>query len=113
MVGYTNAGKSTTFNTILRHSKIKNEKEVMEKDMLFATLGTSVRNIKLPNNQEILLIDTVGFVSKLPTSLVNSFRSTLEEIINSSLIIHVDLKEFTKLVGNFETNPTVSINNIS
>ena len=89
LVGYTNAGKSTTFNTILRHSKIKNEKEVMEKDMLFATLGTSVRNIKLPNNQEILLIDTVGFVSKLPTSLVNSFRSTLEEIINSSLIIHV------------------------
>lgn len=89
LVGYTNAGKSTTFNTILKHSKIKNEKEVMEKDMLFATLGTSVRNIKLPNNQEILLIDTVGFVSKLPTLLVNSFRSTLEEIINSSLIIHV------------------------
>lgn len=89
LVGYTNAGKSTTFNTILKHSKIKNDKEVMEKDMLFATLGTSVRNIKLPNNQEILLIDTVGFVSKLPTLLVNSFRSTLEEIINSSLIIHV------------------------
>ena len=89
LVGYTNAGKSTTFNTILRHSKKKNDKEVMEKDMLFATLGTSVRNVKLPNNQEILLIDTVGFVSKLPTSLVNSFRSTLEEIVNSSLIIHV------------------------
>ena len=89
LVGYTNAGKSTTFNTILKHSKTKNEKEVMEKDMLFATLGTSVRNIKLPNNQEILLIDTVGFVSKLPTLLVNSFRSTLEEIVNSSLIIHV------------------------
>ena len=89
LVGYTNAGKSTTMNTILKYSKIKNDKEVMEKDMLFATLGTSVRNIKLPNNQEILLIDTVGFVSKLPTLLVNSFRSTLEEIINSSLIIHV------------------------
>lgn len=89
LVGYTNAGKSTTFNTILRHSKIKNDKEVMEKDMLFATLGTSVRNVKLPNNQEILLIDTVGFVSKLPTLLVNSFRSTLEEILDSSLIIHV------------------------
>ena len=89
LVGYTNAGKSTTFNTILKHSKVKNEKSVMEKDMLFATLGTSVRNVKLPNNQEILLIDTVGFVSKLPTLLVNSFRSTLEEIINSSLIIHV------------------------
>lgn len=89
LVGYTNAGKSTTFNTILKHSKVRNEKAVMEKDMLFATLGTSVRNVKLPNNQEILLIDTVGFVSKLPTLLVNSFRSTLEEIINSSLIIHV------------------------
>ena len=89
LVGYTNAGKSTTFNTILKYSKEKNEKEVMEKDMLFATLGTSVRNVKLPNNQQILLIDTVGFVSKLPTLLVNSFRSTLEEIINSSLIIHV------------------------
>lgn len=89
LVGYTNAGKSTTFNTILKYSKEKNEKEVMEKDMLFATLGTSVRNIKLPNNQQILLIDTVGFVSKLPTHLINSFRSTLEEIINSALIIHV------------------------
>ena len=89
LVGYTNAGKSTTMNTILKYSKSKNEKEVMSKDMLFATLGTSVRNVKLPNNQEILLIDTVGFVSKLPTLLVNSFRSTLEEIINSSLIIHV------------------------
>ena len=89
LVGYTNAGKSTTFNTILRNSKDKNEKEVMEKDMLFATLGTSVRNVKLANNQQILLIDTVGFVSKLPTLLVNSFRSTLEEIINSALIIHV------------------------
>jgi GTP-binding protein HflX len=61
----------------------------MEKDMLFATLGTSVRNVKLPNNQQILLIDTVGFVSKLPTTLINSFRSTLEEINNSALIIHV------------------------
>ena len=89
LVGYTNAGKSTTFNTILKHSKTKNEKEVMEKDMLFATLGTSVRNVKLSNNQEILLIDTVGFVSKLPTLLVNSFRSTLEEIAHSALIIHV------------------------
>ena len=89
LVGYTNAGKSTTFNTILKHSKLKNEKEVMEKDMLFATLGTSVRGVKLPSNQEILLIDTVGFVSKLPTLLVKSFESTLEEILNSALIIHV------------------------
>ena len=89
LVGYTNAGKSTTFNTILKYSQHKNDKVVMEKDMLFATLGTSVRNVKLPNNQQILLIDTVGFVSKLPTTLINSFRSTLEEINNSALIIHV------------------------
>ena len=89
LVGYTNAGKSTTFNSILDHCKGSKDKQVLEKDMLFATLGTSVRNIKLPNNQHILLIDTVGFVSKLPTLLVNSFKSTLEEIINSSLIIHV------------------------
>lgn len=89
LVGYTNAGKSTTFNTILKHCKIDDSKQVLEKDMLFATLGTSVRAVKLPNKQRILLIDTVGFVSKLPTLLINSFRSTLEEIINSSLIIHV------------------------
>lgn len=89
LVGYTNAGKSTTFNTLLNVCKKSDDKKVLEKDMLFATLNTSVRALKLPNNQQILLIDTVGFVSKLPTFLINSFRSTLEEIIYSSLIIHV------------------------
>ena len=89
LVGYTNAGKSSTFNTLVEACKNQNNKEVLEKDMLFATLGTNVRKLTLPNKQEILLIDTVGFVSKLPTLLVNSFRSTLEEIINSSLILHV------------------------
>lgn len=89
LVGYTNAGKSSTFNTLVEACKSQNNKEVLEKDMLFATLGTNVRKLTLPNKQEILLIDTVGFVSKLPTLLVNSFRSTLEEIINSSLILHV------------------------
>ena len=89
LVGYTNAGKSSTFNTLIEACKVQNNKEVLEKDMLFATLGTNVRKMVLPNKQEILLIDTVGFVSKLPTLLVNSFRSTLEEILNSSLIIHV------------------------
>lgn len=89
LVGYTNAGKSTTFNNILKACHIKEEKQVLEKDMLFATLGTNVRRAILPNNQQIILIDTVGFVSKLPTLLVNSFHSTLEEITNSSLILHV------------------------
>lgn len=89
LVGYTNAGKSSTFNTLVEYTKTQNNREVLEKDMLFATLGTNVRKLTLPNKQEVLLIDTVGFVSKLPTLLINSFRSTLEEILNSSLILHV------------------------
>ena len=80
-VTYAKENKSTTFNTILKYSKNNNDKEVLEKNQLFATLGTSVRKVILPNNQQMLLIDTVGFVSKLPTLLVNSFRSTLEEIV--------------------------------
>lgn len=87
LVGYTNSGKSTTMNTILNYSKgVK--KEVFEKDMLFATLETSTRLI---NNErgKFLLTDTVGFVSKLPHQLVEAFKSTLEEVSESDLIIHV------------------------
>ncbi len=87
LVGYTNSGKSTTLNTILNYSKgIK--KEVLEKDMLFATLETSTRLI---NNErgKFLLTDTVGFVSKLPHELVEAFKSTLEEVAESDLIVHV------------------------
>ncbi len=88
LVGYTNSGKSSTLNAILKHSKgIK--KEVMEKDMLFATLETSTRSIITENDAHFLLTDTVGFVNKLPHHLIEAFKSTLEEIKESDLIIHV------------------------
>lgn len=88
LVGYTNSGKSTTLNALLQYSKdIK--KEVMEKDMLFATLETATRKIKLDNNNQFLVTDTVGFVNKLPHELVEAFKSTLEEIKECDLIVHV------------------------
>ncbi|MBQ8292556.1 MAG: GTPase HflX [Bacilli bacterium] len=87
-VGYTNAGKSSTINTLLNLTN-KSDKDVFVKDMLFATLSTSTRSIKLENNHEFLLTDTIGFVSKLPHHLVESFKSTLEEIKEASLIVHV------------------------
>jgi len=89
LVGYTNSGKSTTLNTILSITEAKTEKQVFAEDMLFATLETSTRNIKLKNNREFLLTDTVGFVSKLPHHLVEAFKSTLEEIKDASLIVHI------------------------
>lgn len=88
LVGYTNSGKSSTLNAILNHSKgIK--KEVFEKDMLFATLETSTRQVQTENNFKFLLTDTVGFVNKLPHQLIEAFKSTLEEIKEADLIIHV------------------------
>lgn len=88
LVGYTNSGKSTTLNRLLQYSKdIK--KEVLEKDMLFATLETSTRKIKLENNCQFLVTDTVGFVNKLPHDLVEAFKSTLEEIKECDLILHI------------------------
>ena len=89
LVGYTNAGKSSTLNTLLELYNVDEKKQVFVKNMLFATLETSTRNIKLENNQEFLITDTVGFVSKLPHHLVESFKSTLEEIKEADLIIHV------------------------
>lgn len=89
LVGYTNAGKSSTMNTILSLYNDNADKEVFVKDMLFATLETSTRQVKLANNKVFLLTDTVGFVSKLPHHLVESFKSTLEEIKEADLIIHV------------------------
>ncbi len=83
IVGYTNAGKSTLLNHLVE------DKKVFEKDMLFATLDVSVRKIILDNNQQFLLVDTVGFVSNLPHELVKAFRSTLEEASLSDLIIHL------------------------
>ncbi|MGF9769797.1 GTPase HflX [Bacillus albus] len=89
LVGYTNAGKSTTMNAMLEIYNGTEEKQVFEKDMLFATLETSVRNIDLPDKKSFLLTDTVGFVSKLPHHLVKAFRSTLEEVAEADLLIHV------------------------
>lgn len=88
LVGYTNSGKSSTLNGLLQYS-VAIKKEVFEKDMLFATLETSTRMIKTANNLQFLLTDTVGFVSKLPHQLIEAFKSTLEEITESDLIIHV------------------------
>lgn len=89
LVGYTNAGKSTIMNGLLTKTGQHEEKKVFEKDMLFATLETSVRKITLEDNKHFLLSDTVGFVSKLPHHLVKAFRSTLEEARNSDLLLHV------------------------
>lgn len=82
IVGYTNAGKSTLFNRITGA-------EVFAKDLLFATLDTTMRGIKLPSGKKAILSDTVGFISDLPTHLVASFRATLEEVQDATVILHV------------------------
>lgn len=89
LVGYTNTGKSSLMNAMLRHTDPDTSKEVFVKDMLFATLETSVRHIELNDNKSFLLTDTVGFVSQLPHHLVKAFRSTLEEVTEADLLIHV------------------------
>ncbi|WP_409367176.1 GTPase HflX [Lysinibacillus sp. 38-6] len=89
IVGYTNAGKSTIMNQLLAKIGQEDHKQVFEKDMLFATLETSVRYIELPDKKSFLLTDTVGFVSKLPHHLVKAFRSTLEEARDADLLLHV------------------------
>lgn len=89
LVGYTNAGKSTVMNRLLRLSEGDEEKQVFEEDMLFATLDTSVRKISTGDKKDFLLSDTVGFVDKLPHSLVKAFRSTLEEIKYADLLVEV------------------------
>ncbi|WP_373356742.1 GTPase HflX [Pseudoroseicyclus sp. CXY001] len=81
LVGYTNAGKSTLFNRLTGA-------EVMAKDMLFATLDPTMRRLRL-DGQEVILSDTVGFISDLPTELVAAFRATLEEVLEADLILHV------------------------
>lgn len=91
LVGYTNAGKSSLLNTLLDYSILPNEKKsVHEQDLLFATLDTSTRLIKLKNNKEFLISDTVGFINKLPTTLVKAFRSTLEEALDADLILLIN-----------------------
>ncbi len=82
LVGYTNAGKSTLFNKMTGA-------EVMAKDMLFATLDPTMRGVTLPSGKKVILSDTVGFISDLPTQLVAAFRATLEEVLEADLILHV------------------------
>ena len=88
LVGYTNSGKSTTMNKILEKCGVSEEKSVLAKDQLFATLETYNRKLEY-NKSTFMLVDTIGFVSKLPHNLVNSFYQTLQEIKNADLIIHV------------------------
>ncbi len=89
LVGYTNAGKSTIMNQLVAHYGLAEHKQVFTKNMLFATLDTSVRQLNFPGNKRCLLSDTVGFVSKLPTHLVEDFKSTLAEAANADLLIEV------------------------
>ena len=89
LVGYTNAGKSTILNRMVEQFGELPDKTVMEKDMLFATLETTVRRIHMGQGKEFLLSDTVGFIHQLPTGLVKAFRSTLEEAREADLLLHV------------------------
>ena len=82
LVGYTNAGKSSLFNYMTGA-------EVFAKDMLFATLDPTMRAVQLPSGMDVILSDTVGFISNLPTELVASFRATLEEVTAAHLVVHV------------------------
>ncbi len=82
LVGYTNAGKSTLFNRLTKA-------DVLAQDMLFATLDPTLRQIRLPHGARVLLSDTVGFISDLPTMLVSAFRATLEEVTLADVILHV------------------------
>ena len=82
LIGYTNAGKSTLFNRLTGAG-------VLSKDMLFATLDPTMRAITLPSGRTAVLADTVGFISQLPTELVEAFKSTLEEVLQADLLLHV------------------------
>jgi GTPase len=82
LVGYTNSGKSSLFNAVTGS-------EVFAKDLLFATLDTTVRKLALPHGREMMISDTVGFVADLPTDLVAAFRATLEEVVDADIILHV------------------------
>jgi GTPase len=116
LVGYTNAGKSTLFNRLTGA-------EVLVKDMLFATLDPTMRSVKLPGGgPDIILSDTVGFISDLPTELVAAFRATLEEVLGAHLIVHVrdishpdtaaqarDVHDILGALGVKDTTPMIEV----
>lgn len=115
LVGYTNAGKSTLFNRLTGA-------EVLAKDMLFATLDPTMRAVRLPDGTDIILSDTVGFISDLPTELVAAFRATLEEVLDADLICHVrdishaeteeqaeDVAAILRSLGVAETAPMIEV----
>lgn len=108
IVGYTNAGKSTLLNKLTKS-------EVLSEDKLFATLDPTTRSLFLEYGMEILLTDTVGFISKLPHNLIDAFRSTLEEAIYSDIIIHVvdasDPERDTKIKVVYDTLRSLKIEN--
>lgn len=89
IVGYTNAGKSTLMNNFIRMTENIRKDEILQENRLFATLSTNTRYIKVDKHYPFLLTDTVGFISHLPHSLIKAFRSTLEEIKEADLLIHV------------------------
>lgn len=106
LVGYTNSGKSAIMNELLRLTGGE-EKSVFEEDMLFATLDTAHRKIKLDTNQEFILIDTVGFVSKLPHTLIKAFKATLEEVSYADLILHIVDASFSNYEFHIEVTDKV------
>lgn len=108
LVGYTNAGKSTTMNGLLEEfSKENDEKQVFVKDMLFATLDTSVRRIELSNNFSFILSDTVGFISKLPHNLIESFKATLQEVKGADLLINIVDSSDSNMIQMIRTTQNV------
>ena len=82
LVGYTNAGKSTLFNRLTKS-------DVVAQDMLFATLDPTIREATLPSGLKVLMSDTVGFISNLPTELIAAFRATLEEVLSADILLHI------------------------
>lgn len=100
IVGYTNAGKSTLFNRLTGA-------DVFAKDLLFATLDTTMRGMEMPSGKKAILSDTVGFISDLPTHLVASFRATLEEVLEASVILHV--RDISQANSDAEKEDVISI----
>ncbi|BEP29982.1 GTPase HflX [Helicovermis profundi] len=110
IVGYTNAGKSTLMNKLIADTNVEDtDKHVFVKDMLFATLDTFHRKITLGDNKDVIIVDTVGFVSKLPHSLVEAFKATLEEVTEADLLLHV--VDSTNLDYNNQIKITESVLN--